>query len=84
MTDLAGAVAAVVPVVVRGRAEAERRRCLPSPTLCALEQSGLLSAKVPAELHIFEKGAQPGRKRALAIGAVPELGDMAGALSSVG
>jgi alkylation response protein AidB-like acyl-CoA dehydrogenase len=50
MMDLAGAVAAVAPVVVEGRAEAERLRRLPASTLCALEKSGLLTAKVPETL----------------------------------
>ena len=48
--DLAGAVASVVSVVAEGRMEAERQRCLPSSTLCALEESGLLAAKVPGVL----------------------------------
>ncbi len=50
LMDLAGAVAEVVPVVEEGRAEAERGRRLPAPTMSALLESGLLAAKVPGVL----------------------------------
>jgi alkylation response protein AidB-like acyl-CoA dehydrogenase len=52
--DPAEAVAAVAPVVTEGRVEAERQRCLPPPTLCALEESGLLAAKLPRVLGGWE------------------------------